>query len=259
MGRSLGYLFPETLGKTFKGKRTFPLAGEGAHVRDQEPLVSLQGVMPPVYDQGQLGSCVAQALAGAVEYLLPRTGAAAERPSRLALYWQARQRIGRTTQDSGAILGDGVSVLRGRGWAPEELWPYNVERFVDTPPAELDRAGEKRRLVNSEPLDWDLDTLQWELATGSVVVAGIRVYEAFERVGSDGVIPPPGGKCLGGHAVLLCGYDAPAGMVCLRNSWGEGWGKGGYGWIPQEYLLDPTECGELWSLRSVRVLPSLGG
>lgn len=248
--RTFGWLAPEHIGRP---------RHLGTRIGPASPLptsVDLRSGMPEVYDQLGLGSCVAQALAAGVEYLQRRLEILdrIERPSRLALYFDARAAIGSTALDSGAIIADGIDALRREGWAPEELWPYEPAVFDCTPPAVVLVAGRSRRLVSAEPLAHDLDTLRWELASGNPVAAGIRVYDAFDRVGDDGMIPEPGGGYRGGHAVLLCGYDDARGCFLLRNSWGSEWGAEGYGWIPYSYVLDASECGELHSLRAVRVL-----
>jgi len=41
---------------------------------------------------------------------------------------------------------------------------------------------------------------------------------------------------LGGHAVLVVGYDMNEKRFIVRNSWGSGWGKNGYFTLPFEYV-----------------------
>ena len=116
--RSLGWVAPEQRGRA-------PHAGvRGGHpggFAALRPEVLLEH-LPPVYDQCSVGSCTAQALACAVEALLPRAGYTAERPDRAALYRRERDMIGTAYEDSGAILADGVEVLR-RGWERETIEP----------------------------------------------------------------------------------------------------------------------------------------
>merc|ERR1719359_1875945 len=53
----------------------------------------LRAQMPPVYDQGKLGSCTANALAACYEFAETKEGVAAEdqfRPSRLFIYYNER-------------------------------------------------------------------------------------------------------------------------------------------------------------------------
>ena len=101
------------------------------------PSVDLRGLMPPVYDQGQLGSCTGNAIAGALhfdELKDAMTDQAA--PSRLWIYYQERVIEGTVSQDAGAMLRDGASAVATVGWVDESQWSYDISTFT-TPPAGL--------------------------------------------------------------------------------------------------------------------------
>lgn len=245
--RGLGWIHPRALGRLHVGARTAPASNDGL-----SDGVDLREAMPPIYSQGWLGSCTAQALVAAVEYLLKRIKKDEERPSRLDLYYAERALIGTIMEDSGALLADGLLVLNRHGWMPESAWPYSPEHFTEPPPYQAVRSKHTRRLINYEPLMHDATTLRWELSAGNPVAAGIMVYENFEAVGSDGELGMPEGRELGGHAVLLVGYRSD-GKFLVRNSWGTDYGDHGHCWIPEAYLTDPRECGELHALRAVRM------
>lgn len=225
---------------------------------DGLPLaVDLREGMPAVYDQGALGSCTAQAVAGAIEYLGRREGLDLDTPSRLALYFDGRAARGHVLEDDGAVLIDVVSAAAFNGFASESAWPYDVTRYAAPPPAHYRDVARRTRLVNVEALAHDLGTLLSTLAAGYPVAFGATVFRSFEAVGADGVVPLPDGAEpeLGGHAMLVVGYDRPAGHFLVRNSWGEGFGLGGHAWIPFAYLIDAILCGELFALRAVRSIP----
>lgn len=258
MNRALGYRPPSDFGRTHREAfhplrlgRTAPAGDLGL-----PPIVDLAPAYPAVYDQGDVGSCTAQALAGAVAYLSARVpDAPMEQPSRLLLYIQERIREGTSEADVGAMLGDGVLTLQDTGWVPESLWPYDEANVLRFPyDGFTGDACAKRRLIDAEALDWLASSVQWELANGFAVVAGLRVYEAIQHVGEDGIIPDPSGPSIGGHAVAIVGYDRDAARYRVRNSWGESWGDHGHGWISEDYLCDEVQCNELWALRAVRVL-----
>jgi len=69
-----------------------------------------------VYDQGQLGSCTANAIAGAIQFDEIRSGIAPTwTPSRLFIYYHERVVEGTVDTDSGAQLRDGVKVIATNG------------------------------------------------------------------------------------------------------------------------------------------------
>ena len=91
--------------------------------------VNLRNQMPPVYDQGNLGSCTAQAFCGLIAYVQPSFNA-----SRLFLYYCERV-LGKTVDiDSGATLSDGIQSLQKNGVCLEQMWPYIISKFAVKPP-----------------------------------------------------------------------------------------------------------------------------
>lgn len=242
--RPLGWLAPETRGRApHRGLRI------NTSLDGLLPRVLL-APLPPVYDQGGVGSCTAQALAAGIEVLLARAGYPAELPDRVALYRRERELLGTTQEDSGAILADGVGVLRC-GWEPERAHEGSWGSLWTAPAPAL--ARDAPRLVSAEPLDQDPATIAWELATGSPVVVGLQVTDAWDRP-EDPVLPEPAGDTIGGHALVLVGYDLPARLWRCRNSWGVAWGDEGYCWLPWHWTAPPW-CGEAHALRAVRRAP----
>ena len=64
--------------------------------------VDLTPHCPPVYDQGQLGSCTANAIAAAIEFDRMRQNLQDFTPSRLFIYYNERAMEGSVATDSGA-------------------------------------------------------------------------------------------------------------------------------------------------------------
>jgi C1A family cysteine protease len=86
---------------------------------------------------------------------------------------------------------------------------------------------------------------------------GISVYESFKKrnVARSGIVPMPrrGEKHLGGHALLVVGYDRRRRQFLVRNSWGARWGLGGYCRMPYAYLLNPDLAWDFWTARRISI------
>ena len=203
------------------------------------PEHDLRPQMPPVYDQGQLGSCTGNAIAGAMEYERDRQGLPDFVPSRLFVYYNERALEGTVSSDSGAVIRDGIKVVNTEGVCPETLWPYNIGMFAVKPPHRCYVAATKDKAVRYEAI-LTLGDLKDAIASNLSVVFGFTVYESFESqsVARTGVMPLPkkGEAVVGGHAVLAVGYSDVKRHVIVRNSWGPSWGDHGYFYMPYQYL-----------------------
>ncbi len=212
----------------------------------------LRPVCPPVEDQGNLGSCTANALAGALETLQNIDRVPFVRMSRLFVYYNERALEHTVPQDSGASIRDGIKTLAQQGCCAESKWPYVISRFTVKPPASCFKDGLNHQITSYQRLD-TLDDMRGCLAAGFPFVFGFTVYESFESasVAKSGVAPMPksGEKTLGGHAVLGVGYDDAAKRFTVRNSWGTSWGKKGYFTIPYDYLASRDLSDDFWTIR----------
>jgi C1A family cysteine protease len=219
------------------------------------PSVDLRSECPPIYNQGQLGSCTANGIAGAIEFDQRKQGSREFTPSRLFIYYNERVMEGTVTQDSGAQVRDGIKSVATLGAPPETDWPYDVQEFAQKPPA-LAYTDAKRDLVTSYArVPQVLLQMQGCLAEGYPFVFGFTVYESFESqdVANSGIVPVPasGEKVVGGHCVVAVGYDDSKRVFMIRNSWGTDWGMKGYCTMPYEYLLRPNLAADFWTIRSV--------
>jgi C1A family cysteine protease len=215
--------------------------------------VDLRAGLPAPYDQGQLGSCTANALAGAFQYLLKSEKKRSFTPSRLFIYYNERVIEHHAEQDSGAMLRDGIKALNQWGACPETAWPYDPSQFATKPSAACYAGALKHQLLKYERMDQDLNQLRGCLAQGLPFVFGFTVYSAFmspatARTGV-GNLPGPGETPQGGHAVLAVGYDDVSQRFLMRNSWGSGWGQKGYFTLPYAYLLQTELCSDFWALQ----------
>jgi C1A family cysteine protease len=220
------------------------------------PMVDLRPNCPPVYDQGQLGSCTANAIAGAVEFdLLKEKQQGIFIPSRLFLYYNERVIEGTVNSDSGAQLRDGIKSVATQGDCPESLWPYDIAKFAIKPPTNCYAQALKFKAVQYQRVLQDANQMKGCLASGFPFVLGFTVYESFEsqQVSTTGhaPMPAPSEKVIGGHAVVAVGYDDSNQWFILRNSWGSTWGLQGYFTLPYTYLLDQNLASDFWTIRLV--------
>ena len=191
--------------------------------------VDLRSKCPKVYDQGQLGSCTANALSGAFEFARKKQKLKDFMPSRLFLYYNERVLNNTVNSDSGAFIRDGIKSLNTTGICPEKEWPYDINKFADKPPQKCYTDALKSTIKSYQRLtNTNLPQLQSCLSEGYPFVFGFTVYESFEsqQVAQTGILPmpKPKEKVVGGHAVMAVGYDDSKQAVIVRNSWGTGWG-----------------------------------
>ncbi len=218
--------------------------------------VDLRSKCPGLYDQGELGSCTANAIAGAIEFQLSKEGMSQVfTPSRLFIYYNERVIRGTVSFDSGAALRDGIQAVTNQGYPPESIWPYNVDQFANPPSPDASSQAQGHKLFQAFCLQQNLDHLRNSLADGEPVVFGMTIFESFESaaVTASGVVPMPSMQesTIGGHAMMIVGYDDSAQMFWVRNSWGDTWGQGGYCQIPYAYLTNPQMASDFWTLRTV--------
>ncbi|MGD9533028.1 MAG: C1 family peptidase [Candidatus Nitrosocosmicus sp.] len=213
-----------------------------------------------IENQGDLGSCTANAGVGMYEYMQKKSFNKYFDGSRLFLYKGTRLLMGQEGfGDSGAYIRTTLGAMRLFGIPHEEYWPYTDH------PVEFDRMPDpwlwsfaqnyqsikQFRVDYSSDGDENIHRMKEFITKGFALDFGFAVFSSFTDASDNGGVfpyPSPGEQLEGGHSVLIVGYDddkvarnardgnTKTGCFLIRNSWGEEWGDDGFGWIPYEYF-----------------------
>jgi C1A family cysteine protease len=227
--------------------------------------VDLRPHCPPVYDQGQIGSCTANAIAGAIEFDQKKQKLTEFVPSRLFIYYNERDMEHTIPLDNGAQIRDGIKSVAKLGVCPESMWPYADDHppkegdpcptctYAKKPTAACYTEALKHTVKSYSRVARNLSLMKGCLASGFPFVFGFACYSNLPFDSKDGIIPMPGpgDSSIGGHAVLAVGYDDAKHTFIFRNSWNTTWGVKGYGFMPYSYLLDANLSDDFWSIRMV--------
>ena len=249
-----------------------PKAGKKEAPLTVPASVDLRAWFSPIENQLNLGSCTVNVGVGLLEYYERRAYGKHIDASRFFLYKTSRDLL-KWTGDTGAYLRTTLQALALFGVPPEEYWPYDVSKFDVEPSAFLYSFAGNYKALSYYRLDPSgttptalLARIKSNLAAGLPAFFGFTVYNSYVQASAanKGAIPFPVAtdRVVGGHAVVAAGYDdnvkiknsnaggaTTTGALLIRNSWGTGWGDGGYGWLPYDYVQRGIAT-DWWSLIS---------
>lgn len=219
--------------------------------------IDLRPNCPPVYDQGALGSCTANATGAMFQFVDHKMSGNSFIPSRLFTYYNSRAMIGSISYDSGAYIRDSIKSVNRQGVCPETMWPYVIKDFTKEPTQQCYATALNHQAVTYMRVARSISEMQICLMEGYPFVFGFTVYESFQSnvVAETGIVPMPqkGEKVLGGHAVMAVGYNKKKKMMLVRNSWGKNWGLEGYFWMPFDFFTNDNLSDDFWTIRKVEV------
>lgn len=222
------------------------------------PITNLTAGFPDCYDQGELGSCTANAIAGILEFNERRQAEKnSATPSRLFIYYNERAMEGTIGEDSGAEIRDGIKSVVTLGAPAETIWPYSDKgtRFKSKPSKTAFAQALTHQALVYERVNQDLAHMKTCLASGFPFACGFSVYASFEgdEVAKTGIVPMPQKKekMMGGHAVVCVGYNDTTQRFRMRNSWAKDWGQNGYFEMPYAYLSNSNLADDFWVIRKV--------
>ncbi|HEV8630149.1 MAG TPA: C1 family peptidase [Thermoanaerobaculia bacterium] len=232
----------------------------------------------PVQFQGGFNTCGAHVVAGLVTYFEKKAHGLDVAPSRLFLYKVAKNFL-QTEGDAGVYIRQVMGVLKLIGVPPERYWPY-PDPGTFTQPRMSDpllaaeptafcyavandyRAITYYRLDESEQQPAELLHLaKAHLAAQVPFAFGFPLYHSVLDAKTSGRIPypEPPQPSLANHAVVALGYDdsleiggsdgaaKTRGALLIKNSWSDGWGEQGFGWLPYDFVLQ-GHTRDFWTL-----------
>lgn len=214
---------------------------------------SLEQFNPPVMNQGQTSSCSAFSSCAAVSNLFSQLKGSliTWETSPWFTYWQSRVLEGTTNKDCGSQLRDTFSTLKNKGVAM--LDDFNPLSPFVAPPLSLNPhlhiEGYERIVTNNGQIDEIIKVLSVEKLP---IVAGLNIYESFEssETAQSGRVSIPDitkEKSVGGHGIMIYGYDVTQRVLFCRNSWGKLWGNNGNFYLPFDYVGNGLLVNDLWT------------
>lgn len=199
--------------------------------------------MPAIYDQGQEGSCTANAGIAVDEFIWHQTNAAFIGGSRQLQYTLSLIHDGNFPQDAGSTTSTVLWVLQNQGVGLESAFPYSTKLGTKPSAALLNNAATRKTLHAYAVDNTDHISIKVAISKGLPVIYGGYVYQSIETLNSSSYFNPPHkGSPIGGHERVICGYSSKlahkvgsktiTGWYWVRNSWSTTWGMSGYCWEP---------------------------
>jgi C1A family cysteine protease len=209
------------------------------------PRFDIGVLFPPIAQQGKQGSCVAWSAGYALRsYYLSKMdrldiSKPQNVPSPAYIYNHANwYRSQSGCMDAGMIVFNALDILKAGVVSLADM-PYDDIRCSPGPDVAMQTRATKFRINAWQYVDPNsLEQIKAQIADGQPVVFGIDVAQSFQKHRGSGVYSRnPREQTIGGHAMVLVGYDDDRRAFRLLNSWGKGWGEEGRAWMAYDTFM----------------------
>ena len=195
------------------------------HLEGLNKISSLEQYLPPIRNQGAIGSCGSHAFICAYEMMLKMKGQHKITDlSELFHYYIVRDVLQQTNEDTdiddGQSLRDGVKILKNVGVCPEELWRYDWMKYKQQPPnlayvfAYLYKIKAYYRVYSLMELKQQIDIDKRPVVIGLTIDSEFKNNKLIKSINKNNII--------GGHAMCAYKYDDEKELIHLWNSWDDG-------------------------------------
>ena len=213
--------------------------------------VDLRHNMPGVYDQKEIGSSVANAVAAAYEFnQIQLDDNHVFIPSRLFIYYNTRKIEKTILYDAGSQIRNTIKSLNINGICSETKWNYNPDMIITRP---IDECYIQIPKIKYYRINQNIESLKGCLSNGIPFIFGFSIYQNFEKINKLNNIlkmPDKEDEYLGGHCVLCVGFDNEKDAFIIRNSFGVEWGNNGYFYMSYNYILNLNLCSDFWVIKN---------
>ena len=214
--------------------------------------IDLSPKFPYIFDQRQLGLCYAFSTMEVIAFDEVKQGFQYIPKSPMFIAFNTATIEGTVGQDAGGSLRDSFYSSAHQGISPESDWPYLESNFGVKPTDQAFSDALKYKAITYTRLT-DLNQAKGILNSGWPISIGVPVFDNWPMQTSTGKIPMPGmfSKEIGGHAIVLMGFDPNSKLYKFANSWNLTWGDKGYGYLCEKYLNKYMDEIDMWQVSTV--------
>ena len=245
-----------------------PLQEDYVPTPTKETNIDLSHDFTPIKNQGPVGACTTFAVTAVYEHILKKNDRADHDLSERFLYYNSRETDGRLDKE-GVAISTAIRSIGEKGICTEEKWPYSCDDYNVKPTDEAYQDAKTRlikkalNIVLTDDQEKNRDALRSAIAEGYPVIISLNLFDAFDHIGNDGMVPIPSpgdlilqrenaeDKIHSAHAMVVCGYDDKNQVFLVRNSWGERFGKNGYCFIPYAYMCNHEHLNNAYIITEV--------